>query len=462
MTRTLASDTVTLVGQPALLKGWVHVRRNIGKIIFIDLRDRSGLVQVVFAPDQTETRAAAEALRSEFVVEIEGPVVARAKPNPNLPTGLVEVQAQRLTILNRAATPPFAVNGDTKDVKEELRLTYRYLDLRTERLQHNLRRRAAIANFCRRWLDERGFAEVETPILTQGTPEGAREYIVPSRLYPGKFYTLPQAPQQFKQLLMVAGLERYYQFAKCFRDEDERGDRQPEHTQLDLEMSFVTAADVWQMIEGLFTDLVRELYPDKKLTAGPWPRLTYDDVTAQHGSDKPDLRKQPDAPDELAFAWITDFPVFEQTAEGKLTFAHNPFSRPHDEHLPLLESDPLAARADQYDLVLNGVEIASGSIRNHDPTLQRKIFQLLGYSAAQIEQQFGHFLRALSYGAPPHGGIASGLDRLTMILQREPNIREVIAFPKTTDAKDRLMGAPSELPPERLEEVHIRVRTGTR
>lgn len=458
MQRILAADTIQAVGQRVLLEGWVHVRRSLGKLIFIDLRDASGLVQVVFSPDQADAHRAAAALRAEFVVAIEGTVQQRVKSNPNLPTGLVEVVADRLTILNQAETPPFEVTSDTREVREELRLTYRYLDLRTERMQRNLRSRARIANFCRQWLDDRGFVEVETPILTTGTPEGAREYIVPSRLYPGKFYTLPQAPQQFKQLLMMSGIERYYQFARCFRDEDERGDRQPEHTQLDLEMSFVRAEDVWDLIEELFRAMVHALYGEKKLSSAPWPRLHYDEAMKEYQTDKPDLRFRKDYGDELAFCWITDFPAFEKNAEGKLTFAHNPFTRPHDEDLDLLETEPLAVRSYQYDLVLNGVEIASGSIRNHRADIQRKIFEILGYSAADIEARFGHFLRALRYGAPPHGGIAPGLDRIVMLLQNEPNIREVMAFPKTTDAKDLLMGAPAELPKEQLEAVHVTVR----
>ncbi len=456
MTRTLASDTVAKVGERVMLRGWVHIRRNMGKIIFLDLRDVSGLVQVVLAPDHPEAQAAAQAVRAEFVVEVTGTVVERKKSNPNLPTGLVEVMAEQFAVLNEADTPPFEVTGDTRDVKEELRLTYRYLDLRTERLQTNLRRRSAIANFCRQWLDTRGFVEVETPVLTKGTPEGAREYIVPSRLYPGKFYVLPQAPQQFKQLLMMSGIEKYYQFARCFRDEDERGDRQPEHTQLDLELSFVRAEDVWDLIEELFRAMVIELYPDKTVSASPWPRIHYDQAQKEHGSDKPDLRADPKDSNELAFVWITDFPAFVQGDDGRLTFAHNPFTRPHDEDLPLLDTDPLKVRSYQYDLVLNGTEIASGSIRNHRPELQKKIFEILGLTDEQIEARFGHFLRALRFGTPPHGGIAPGLDRLVMILQNEPNIREVIAFPKTTDAKDLLMGAPSELGPDQLDAVHIK------
>ncbi len=455
MMRTRAADTTTKIGEPVLLQGWVHIRRDMGKIIFLDLRDASGLVQVVLAPDHPDAHAAAENVRAEYVVEITGTVVGRKKPNPNLPTGSVEVVAETFTVLNEAETPPFELTDDTRDVKEELRLTHRYLDLRTARLQKNLRHRATIANFCRRWLDGRGFVEVETPVLTKGTPEGAREYIIPSRLYPGQFYVLPQAPQQFKQLLMMSGIEKYYQFARCFRDEDERGDRQPEHTQLDMEMSFVTQEDIWQTIEGLFTAMLTALYPNKRVATSPWPRLTYDEAMTKFQSDKPDLRVNPNDPDELAFVWITDFPAFVKDDTGRLTFAHNPFTRPHDEDLPWLETNPLQVRSYQYDLVLNGTEIASGSIRNHRPELQEKIFQLLGHTSAEIEAQFGHFLRALRYGTPPHGGIAPGLDRLVMILENEPNIREVIAFPKTTDGKDLMMGAPSELPSEQLETVHI-------
>lgn len=457
MMRTLAIDTTGQVGKSVRLQGWVHIRRNMGKIIFLDIRDASGLVQVVVAPDQPKPHAVAQSIRAEYVVEVTGAVVERKRPNPNLPTGAVEIVAETLDILNEAETPPFELTDDTRDVKEELRLKHRYLDLRTARLQKNLRHRAAIANFCRHWLDRKGFVEVETPVLTKGTPEGAREYIIPSRLYPGQFYVLPQAPQQFKQLLMMSGIEKYYQFAKCFRDEDERGDRQPEHTQLDMEMSFVSETDVWQIIEELFSAMLNKLYPNKHSTASPWPRLTYDEAMVKYQSDKPDVRHDKNDQSELAFVWITDFPAFVKDETGALTFAHNPFTRPHDADLPLLDTDPLRVRSYQYDLVLNGTEIASGSIRNHRPELQEKIFQLLGHTSAEIEARFGHFLRALRYGTPPHGGIAPGLDRLVMILENEPNIREVIAFPKTTDAKDLLMGAPSELTKEQLAAVHIEV-----
>lgn len=456
--RTLAIETTNAVGKTVTLKGWVHVRRNLGKLIFIDLRDGSGIVQVVFSPDFPQAHTTADQLRAEFVIAVSGNVVERKKKNPNLPTGEVELVAEQLTILNASETPPFEVDADTKDVKEELRLEYRYLDLRSNRLQKNLRNRSRLAHFCRQWLDSRGFVEIETPVLTKDSPEGAREYVVPSRLYPGKFYSLPQAPQTFKQLLMVAGFEKYYQFARCYRDEDERGDRQPEHTQLDLEMSFVEPADVWQLMEELLTAMLTEVYPGKRIAQAPWPRMSYDEVMKKFKTDRPDLRKDSENADELAFCWITDFPLFEQAADGKLTFAHNPFTRPHDEDIPLLDTDPLQARSFQYDLVLNGVELASGSIRNHEAKLQRKIFSLLGNSEAQIEEKFGAFLKALTYGAPPHGGIAPGLDRLMMVLENEPNIREVMAFPKTTDAKDLMLGAPSELSDEQLKDVHIQVK----
>lgn len=456
--RILTADTPAKVGQPVLVQGWVHVRRDMGKIIFIHLRDRSGQVQIVFGPDNPDYDQA-KTLRDEFVIAVEGNVVERGAKNinQNMATGTVEIQATSLTILNQAQTPPFPL-GDTRPVGEETRLAYRYLDLRSDRLQKNIRLRHRVVKFMRDWLDREGFIEVETPYVTKGTPEGAREFIIPSRIHAGQFYVLPQSPQQFKQLLMVGGVERYFQIARCFRDEDQRGDRQPEFTQLDLEMSFVTQEDVLALNERLFTDLVASVVPEMKLSSTPFPRLTYAEAMEKYGTDKPDLRKDKNDPNELAFAWVVDFPMFEKGADGKVQAVHHPFCMPHPDDLDKLESDPLSVRAASYDLVLNGYEISSGSIRIHQAELQQRIFKLLGLSPELIEAKFGHMLRAFSYGAPPHGGMAPGLDRFVMILCNEPNIREVIAFPKTGDARDLMMGAPSELPATTLREAHIQLR----
>ena len=457
--RTLVLETAKAVGQEVTLKGWIHVRRDMGKIIFVHVRDRSGQVQVVFVPGECPDYELAKTLRDEFVVEISGLVAERGKKNinPKMPTGTVEIQARSLKILNEAQTPPFPLN-DTRVVKEDARLTYRYLDLRSERMQKNIRLRHQIIKFIRDWLDAEGFIEVETPYITKGTPEGAREFIVPSRIHAGQFYVLPQSPQQFKQLLMVGGIERYFQIARCFRDEDQRGDRQAEFTQLDLEMSFVTQEDVLQLNEKLFTELVVKIVPTMKLSGSPFPRLTYAEAMKKYGSDKPALRKNKNDPNELAFAWVVDFPMFEKGSDGSVQAVHHPFCMPHPEDIAKLDTDPMSVRAASYDLVLNGYEISSGSIRIHQAELQQKIFTLLGLSPELIRAKFGHMLRAFSFGAPPHGGMAPGIDRFVMILCDEPNIREVIAFPKTGDARDLMMGAPSMLPPNALREAHIQLR----
>ena len=440
------------IGESVRLWGWVNTVRNMGKIAFIDLRDSTGLLQLVLPADKLPK------LALEYVVEVEGEIKQRGEKfvNPKLATGALELSVSKISVANASRELPFDPHQDTRQVNEEVRLKYRYIDLRSERLQANLKLRHRIFQSIRQNLDTKNFTEVETPLLTKGTPEGAREYIVPSRTHPGEFYVLPQSPQQFKQLLMVAGLERYYQFAKCLRDEDLRGDRQPEFTQLDLEMSFVTEEDVLKLNEELMRAVVQQVLPDKKISGTAFPRLTYEEAMEKHGTDKPDLRQDKDDPDELAFCWVTDFPLLAINNEsGKIDAVHHPFTAPKPEDIELLESDPTKTRASAYDLVLNGYEIAGGSIRIHQAELQTRVFELLGLSGEEITKRFGHMLEAFSYGAPPHGGIAYGMDRLVMVLAGEANIREVIAFPKNGEARDLMMQAPSGLEPSRLKDANI-------
>ena len=572
------------IGQQVTLAGWVNRRRDHGGVTFLDLRDRWGLAQVVANPEiSADAHQAAEAVRSEFVVQVEGLVRARpaGSQNPDLPTGDIEIEANSLKVLNPAKTTPFAIN-DESEVDEMVRLRYRYLDLRRERMKANLDLRHRLVKYIRDYLDGQGFLEVETPILFKTTPEGARDYLVPSRLYAGEFYALPQSPQQLKQLLMVAGVEKYFQIARCFRDEDQRGDRQPEFTQLDLEMSFVHREDVMQVAEDLFSSLVEQVTPDRRLLAKPWPRLTYRQAMDRFGKDNPDLRfglelvdvsplvegggfkvfdsvlanggtvrginakgcggysrRQIDELTELvathgakglaylalneageqrssfakflseetlaalveamqaepgdlllfvadqpatalealgrlrehlgerlglkdplllAFAWIVDFPLFFWNEdENRWDPSHHQFTAPLPEDVSLLESDPAGVRGAQYDIVLNGYEVGGGSIRIHQRGLQEKVFDLIGLDSAVAQARFGHMLEAFEFGTPPHGGIAPGIDRIAMILAGEPNIREVIAFPKNQAARDVMASAPSPVDPEQLEELHIEV-----
>jgi len=458
--RTLTIETVKKAGEEVILKGWINARRNMGKIVFLDLRDREGIVQVVGVPSELDAKSNEELahVRPEWVVEIKGIVNARGakQQNPDMPTGMVEVLAKSLAVLNEANTPPFEINKDTSGISEDLRLKYRYLDLRSERMTKNIRLRDKVIAFFRDYMHKNDFVEIETPILMKGTPEGSREYIVPSRLHSGKFYVLPQSPQQFKQLCMVAGFERYFQVARCFRDEDQRGDRQPEFTQLDFEMSFVTQEEILQYTEAMFVEMIKTIAPEKQISVLPFPRLTYAESQEKYGTDKPDLRQDKNNPNELAFAWILDFPMFEKDENGQIQAVHHPFCSVKVGDETLLDSDPMKVRANAYDLVLNGYELSSGSIRIHQRALQKKIFDLLKISEEEQQVRFGHMLEAFEFGAPPHGGFAPGIDRIVMLLANEPNIREVIAFPKTGDARDLMMGAPSELPEQALKEANIK------
>jgi aspartyl-tRNA synthetase len=569
-------------GDEVLLAGWVHLRRDFGGMIFIVLRDRSGLVQVVVGNETSPAaHAVASGVRSECVIQVKGNVRMRPpdQVNPDWPSGAIEVDTIEMVILNTAKTPPFYIY-DESPVDEALRMKYRYLDLRRERMQKNIILRHHIVQTMRQFLNRNGFLEIETPQLFKSTPEGARDYLVPSRIHPGKFYALPQSPQQLKQLLMVAGFERYYQIARCFRDEDLRGDRQPEFTQLDIEMSFVHRDDILDIIEQLFTELVSSITPDKQ-TPTPFPRLTYTEALSRFGSDKPDLRfaweltdltnllhdsgfrvfqvtiesggvikalvakgcadysrKQIDEitstvkecgaqglvtlalregtisgpagkfitesivqsiitttgaqsgdlicivagdykivnaalsglrlwfrdtlsladSNLIAFAWILDFPMFEWNGEEmRWDAAHHPFTMPRPNTFTEMMMNPEVVLSDAYDLVCNGYEIASGSIRVHDPVIQKDIFRVLGYPEEEALAKFGHMMEAFSYGAPPHGGIAPGIDRLAMILAGEKSIREVIAFPKTTQATDLMANAPSEASARQLKELHISI-----
>ncbi len=460
--RTHILDTKDKAGQKVELFGWVDTRRDMGKIIFVDLRDRSGIVQVVFTPNDKQMYDLANTVRPEWVLKISGTVGERPEKmvNSDIETGKVEIQPEKLEILNEAATPPFALDTDGKEIGEENRMKYRYLDLRRKRMQDNMTLRYRVIKHIRDFLDEKGFLEIETPILSKSTPEGSRDFVVPSRLHNGKFYALPQAPQQYKQLLMVAGFEKYFQIARCFRDEDTRGDRQPEFTQLDLEMSFVEKEDVMKINEELLISIIKNTMPKKRIQETPFPRFTYKEAMEKYGTDKPDLREDKDDPNLLSFVWVVDFPLFEKTDDGGWTFTHNPFSAPKPEFMDqLLKKENVGEiLTSQYDIALNGSEIGGGGIRNHKSEALKAVFEVMGISEKDIESNFGHMLEAFAFGAPPHGGIAWGLDRLVTILANEPNIREVITFPKTGDGRDLMMDGPSELSKEQLDELGIQVK----
>lgn len=578
--------------QTVTLAGWVNRRRDHGGLIFIDLRDREGITQTVFNPELSpKAHSVAAELRNEYVLRVKGKVAVRpaGTENKNLATGEIELIAEEAEILNRAKTPPFYINEDI-EVEEPLRLKYRYLDLRRARMQRNMIMRHRVVKFMRDFLDARGFLEIETPILIKSTPEGARDYLVPSRIAPGKFYALPQSPQQLKQLLMVAGYDKYFQIARCFRDEDLRADRQPEFTQLDIEMSFINEDEIIGLMEELFTSLVEKLAPEKKMRK-PFPHLSYDEVMEKYGCDKPDIRfgleladlsdifrdcnfsvfktvlgsggiikgfaatgcagytrsqlgeltelvrskgakglvtmaldgvpsdpietltadevrsvvtkfltmeqiismakrlgaKRGDLllivadepkvvnnvlsslrmemasrlkladPDMMAFCFIRDFPLFELSDAGRWEPTHHPFTSPAPEDMRFIDTDPGRVKARHYDFVCNGSEISSGSIRIHNRALQEKMFRILGYSDKEIQERFGHLLEALESGAPPHGGIAPGIDRFVMLLLGEENIREVIAFPKTQSGTDLMFDSPSSVSEDQLRELHLKL-----
>ena len=462
MQRVLAVETVEKVGSEVLLKGWIHSRRDHGKIMFLDLRDRSGLVQMVSQKEAAD-------VRSEDVVEVVGLVKKRpeAMVNAKIVTGTVEIEVRTISVISDAAELPIPIDGDGLDINEDMRLKYRYLDLRRPRLQRNLKLRSTFVDLARQFLFSQDFTEIETPMLTKSTPEGSRDFLVPSRMQPGKFYALPQSPQQYKQLLMVAGFERYFQIARCMRDEDLRADRGFEHSQIDIEMSFVDRQDVMDLDEAMITTVVEKLgYTVKEK---PFPVISYADAIQTYGADKFDMRSEEDKKNGiLAFAWVVDFPFFEKTNKGGpalsgaegWTFTHNPFSMPKPEHKEwLLKKEHIGEiLTTQYDLVCNGCEVGGGSIRSHEAQVLEAVFAVMGYTKEKIQEQFGHMLEAFSYGVPPHGGLAHGIERLLMTITREPYLREVVAFPQTSGGKTSVMDAPSVVEQSQLIELGISVK----
>lgn len=460
MQRTLVSESVSKVGETIKLMGWVSTVRDHGKISFIDLRDRTGVIQCVGQN--------LERVTNESVVEITGKIVERPEKlvNKDIETGKIELQIENLKILSIASELPLPIDTDGYDIDENVRTKFRYLDLRRPRMARNIRIRSKITQFLRNYLTNLDFVEIETPILTKTTPEGARDFLVPSRLQQGKFYALPQSPQQYKQLLMVAGMERYFQLARCFRDEDPRKDRAyGEFTQLDMEMSFIEQNDILELTEKMFTELVKELFPEKKIQQSPWPRISHKEAKEKYGNDKPDLRKDKNDPNELAFCWVVDFPLFTEqseddffhgSGEAKWAPSHHMFTSPHPEDLELLDTDPGKVRGLQHDMVLNGFEVGGGSIRISDPKIQEKVFKLIGFSEKQ-RAQFDHMLTAFTYGVPPHGGIAPGLDRFIMTVLGEPSVREVMAYPTSSSGQTAVLDAPSEATEGQLKELGIKV-----
>ncbi len=460
MPRTPIKHLAEHIEESISISGWIHVARDQGKVAFFDVRDESGSVQgVVFG--KPEVMEVAKTLRPEFVVTIEGVVHERPEKmqRPDVLNGTVELEITDIVILNEADTPPFALTEDTSEIDETTRLQHRYLDLRTERMQRNLRLRSEFIHRCRDYLYRHDFIEIETPLLTESTPEGSRDFVVPSRHHPGNFYALPQSPQQYKQLLMNSGFERYMQLARAVRDEDLRADRGFEHTQLDLELAFVEQEDVMQLVEEMITEAIEGqgfTVKDK-----PFPRISYADAMEQYGDDKFDLRTEEDKENGvLAYAWVVDFPFFEKTDDGNWTFTHNPFSMPKEEHLEdLLQGKNIAdILTTQYDLVCNGFEAGGGSIRAHKPEIIKAVYAIMGYSEEETQEKVGHMLKAFSYGTPPHGGIALGVERNVMNLTGEDQLREVQAFPMTRRGHTAVMKAPKQLTPEQLAELKLSIR----
>lgn len=453
MTRVLVKDCISQTGQTVTVMGWVNTMRTHGGINFIDLRDRSGILQLVGGPEL-------KSVHLEDTVSVTGSVVNRSPEtvNPDLPSGTVELKVENFSILSKAKAVPFPIDTDGRDIDEELRLKYRYLDLRRPRLQHHLKIRSHYVQALREYLFTQDFTEIETPLLTKSTPEGSRDFVVPSRIYPGKFYALPQSPQQYKQLLMAGGFERYFQVARCLRDEDPRADRAYEHTQLDLEMSFVTREEVMAVVEGMVTHAVNSI--GASITQSPFPVITYQEALSRFGSDKFDLRNDEQKQNhELAFAWVIDFPFFEKNSQGEWTFTHNPFSGPIPDHESWLMSKQNIGQiiTNQYDLVCNGMEVGGGSIRSYKPEVLRSVFSIMGYTDEEIDQKFGHMLEAFTFGTPPHGGCAHGFERLLMALWDESSIHEVQAFPQTNRGRTSVMDAPSDLPPVQLVELGLEI-----
>ncbi|MEZ4156712.1 MAG: amino acid--tRNA ligase-related protein [Candidatus Paceibacterota bacterium] len=458
--RTLIKETVSKVGETVELQGWIDSRRDHGKLIFLDIRDRSGVIQAVVTP-KSAAYDSAQALRDEWVVSVKAEIKERPEKmvNKDLATGTVEASIVELTILNESETPPIPVHGSGHDIGEEARLKYRYIDLRRERMQRNIRLRSELIDRCRQFLFKRDFVEIETPMLTKSTAEGSRDFVVPSRLHQGKFFALPQSPQQYKQLLMTAGFERYFQIARCIRDEDLRADRGFEHTQLDMEVSFVDREDVLNLDEEMITTVVEAMgYTIKEK---PFPRISYKEAMEKYGADKFDMRSEEDKKNGvLAFAWVVDFPFFEKNEEGGWTFSHNPFSAVLPESL----DDLMAGKnieniiSSQYDLVCNGFEVGGGSVRAHKPEWLTAALKIMGFSDEKIEAEYGHMLQAFRLGTPPHGGLAHGIERLAMILAGEEYLREVQAFPQSSSGRTAVMDAPTELDAKQLKELGLEIK----
>lgn len=459
MQRTYITDLREHIGETVCIKGWISVRRDQGKMVFFDVRDMTGTIQTVVLT-KSPALETAKTVNREFAVAIEGVVNKRPEKNinPEVQNGDIELSVEALEVLGASETPPFELDGDTAMIDEETRLKYRYLDLRSARMQKNLRLRSEFVRLVRGFLYNEKFAEIETPLLTESTPEGSRDFVVPSRIHPGQFYALPQSPQQYKQLLMVAGVERYFQIARAIRDEDLRADRGFEHSQIDLEMSFVEQEDVMNLVERMMTETVEKL--GFTIKEKPFPRFTYEEAMAKFGADKFDLRDDDEKKrGVLAYAWVYKFPFFEKTDDGGWIFTHNPFSMPLLEHLQWLKDGVRIPEilTTQYDLVCNGFETGGGSIRAHKPEILRAVYKVMGYDEERIEQSIGHMLEAFRYGAPPHGGIALGIERNLMNLTGESYLREVQAFPMTRGGQTAVMKAPKELAEKQLKELHIKI-----